>query len=374
MDISALCSTSSEECDALPSPHSPTSPHRPESDARALEQLDHGAPNTSTQPTFRMTSNVQLPKLRYPTSAPPPPAATTTTTTTPTTSIHEYLPVPSVNSSTLLHDTSKTSISPDTTPLPPYSPIQPCVDINQIIGQCASLCQDLDRCRDQDWRSRSEIDWQQLLDNAAHTAQSLLSSLGMLQEHQLRTGQKRSHNDAEIEVKDSEYALIRQARPPQDDTIRPKIKRRTKRSTAGQRCHSCHTTETPEWRRGPDGARTLCNACGLHYSKLLRKGALTVQSDRQLLENGTAKINATPINRPNISIVHYPIIQVQAKPAGNGRGDGIRFINRQLSYPQRNDSKPYNHSNSPSTTSFIHDHHVTTTANSTARIVEIEEE
>lgn len=31
----------------------------------------------------------------------------------------------------------------------------------------------------------------------------------------------------------------------------------------GQKCHSCSTTETPEWRRGPDGARTLCNACGL---------------------------------------------------------------------------------------------------------------
>lgn len=31
----------------------------------------------------------------------------------------------------------------------------------------------------------------------------------------------------------------------------------------GHRCHSCNTTDTPEWRRGPDGARTLCNACGL---------------------------------------------------------------------------------------------------------------
>lgn len=37
------------------------------------------------------------------------------------------------------------------------------------------------------------------------------------------------------------------------------------------RCHSCHRVETPEWRRGPDGARTLCNACGLHYAKLTRK-------------------------------------------------------------------------------------------------------
>lgn len=29
------------------------------------------------------------------------------------------------------------------------------------------------------------------------------------------------------------------------------------------RCHSCNRAETPEWRRGPDGASTLCNACGL---------------------------------------------------------------------------------------------------------------
>lgn len=35
------------------------------------------------------------------------------------------------------------------------------------------------------------------------------------------------------------------------------------------RCHSCHRAETPEWRRGPDGARTLCNACGLRTSHAL---------------------------------------------------------------------------------------------------------
>lgn len=37
------------------------------------------------------------------------------------------------------------------------------------------------------------------------------------------------------------------------------------------RCHSCNRTETPEWRRGPDGVGTLCNACGLQYAKLRRK-------------------------------------------------------------------------------------------------------
>ncbi|RCH99681.1 blue light receptor, partial [Rhizopus stolonifer] len=28
-------------------------------------------------------------------------------------------------------------------------------------------------------------------------------------------------------------------------------------------CARCHTNSSPEWRRGPDGNKTLCNACGL---------------------------------------------------------------------------------------------------------------
>jgi len=55
------------------------------------------------------------------------------------------------------------------------------------------------------------------------------------------------------------------------------VKKSRKRGNTNQRtplpgkCHSCNIRETPEWRRGPDGARTLCNACGLHYAKLVRK-------------------------------------------------------------------------------------------------------
>ncbi|KFY77878.1 hypothetical protein V499_02833 [Pseudogymnoascus sp. VKM F-103] len=50
----------------------------------------------------------------------------------------------------------------------------------------------------------------------------------------------------------------------------PKKIRRGRAAPPG-RCHSCNRAETPEWRRGPDGARTLCNACGLHYAKLTRR-------------------------------------------------------------------------------------------------------
>eukprot|EP01114_Cavostelium_apophysatum_P001834 TRINITY_DN11606_c0_g1_i1.p1 TRINITY_DN11606_c0_g1~~TRINITY_DN11606_c0_g1_i1.p1 ORF type:complete len:294 (-),score=35.64 TRINITY_DN11606_c0_g1_i1:11-892(-) len=36
-------------------------------------------------------------------------------------------------------------------------------------------------------------------------------------------------------------------------------------------CTSCGVTKTPEWRRGPSGDHTLCNACGLQYAKTVKK-------------------------------------------------------------------------------------------------------
>ncbi|KAF2074076.1 hypothetical protein CYY_004605 [Polysphondylium violaceum] len=39
----------------------------------------------------------------------------------------------------------------------------------------------------------------------------------------------------------------------------------------GTYCNFCGTMETPEWRKGPGGHKTLCNACGLHYAKNIKK-------------------------------------------------------------------------------------------------------
>ncbi|KAD5803457.1 hypothetical protein R6Q59_024339 [Mikania micrantha] len=32
-----------------------------------------------------------------------------------------------------------------------------------------------------------------------------------------------------------------------------------------KKCHHCAITKTPQWREGPMGPRTLCNACGVRY-------------------------------------------------------------------------------------------------------------
>ncbi|GAA6004933.1 PAS domain-containing GATA-type transcription factor [Rhodotorula paludigena] len=36
-------------------------------------------------------------------------------------------------------------------------------------------------------------------------------------------------------------------------------------------CRDCGTVESPEWRKGPEGPKSLCNACGLRYAKLVSK-------------------------------------------------------------------------------------------------------
>ncbi|KIO34820.1 hypothetical protein M407DRAFT_16768 [Tulasnella calospora MUT 4182] len=53
-------------------------------------------------------------------------------------------------------------------------------------------------------------------------------------------------------------------------------RKRGKRKAAGleQRvCHTCGRTDSPEWRKGPRGPKTLCNACGLRFSKKVKTKA-----------------------------------------------------------------------------------------------------
>ncbi|KAF4587788.1 GATA zinc finger domain-containing protein 7 [Ophiocordyceps camponoti-floridani] len=43
--------------------------------------------------------------------------------------------------------------------------------------------------------------------------------------------------------------------------------KRVPRKTGSHACHNCERTDTPKWRAGPHGPRSLCNVCGLLNAK-----------------------------------------------------------------------------------------------------------
>ncbi|KAJ3357342.1 blue light receptor [Kappamyces sp. JEL0680] len=44
-------------------------------------------------------------------------------------------------------------------------------------------------------------------------------------------------------------------------------KRKLDYAPSSKSCIWCRGNKTPQWRLGPDGKRSLCNACGLEYAK-----------------------------------------------------------------------------------------------------------
>ncbi|KAF5357959.1 hypothetical protein D9756_001458 [Leucocoprinus leucothites] len=56
---------------------------------------------------------------------------------------------------------------------------------------------------------------------------------------------------------------------PEDSSRKKKLKK--SHGTEQYVCRKCGRTDSPEWRKGPDGPKTLCNACGLRWAKQMRK-------------------------------------------------------------------------------------------------------
>ncbi|KAJ3690019.1 hypothetical protein LUZ61_019183 [Rhynchospora tenuis] len=47
--------------------------------------------------------------------------------------------------------------------------------------------------------------------------------------------------------------------------LRPGESKRDKQPSVRRRCTHCLVEQTPQWRQGPEGPGTLCNACGVRY-------------------------------------------------------------------------------------------------------------
>ncbi|KAI9458016.1 hypothetical protein F5148DRAFT_1221423 [Russula earlei] len=59
----------------------------------------------------------------------------------------------------------------------------------------------------------------------------------------------------------------------EDDEDSEPRRKKLKKSFGGEQyiCNTCGRTDSPEWRKGPRGPKTLCNACGLRWAKKVRK-------------------------------------------------------------------------------------------------------
>ncbi|GAA6063871.1 hypothetical protein JCM10212_003607 [Sporobolomyces blumeae] len=61
-------------------------------------------------------------------------------------------------------------------------------------------------------------------------------------------------------------------------------------------CESCQTVNSPEWRKGPSGAKSLCNACGLRYARsVARQKKLAEQAATGVVSSsGSKKKKSSP--------------------------------------------------------------------------------
>ncbi|KAI8146082.1 hypothetical protein BJV82DRAFT_600382 [Fennellomyces sp. T-0311] len=55
--------------------------------------------------------------------------------------------------------------------------------------------------------------------------------------------------------------------PAPEEHQRRNKKKRVEVEKQQRVCTGCGTTDSPEWRKGPMGSKTLCNACGLRWAK-----------------------------------------------------------------------------------------------------------
>lgn len=64
-----------------------------------------------------------------------------------------------------------------------------------------------------------------------------------------------------------------------------------------KKCSSCGRDDSPEWRRGPSGHKTLCNACGLRYARSLSNKRRRGKDGEVVVIEPTGNPNTVPPSR-----------------------------------------------------------------------------
>ncbi|ORX56786.1 hypothetical protein DM01DRAFT_1334345 [Hesseltinella vesiculosa] len=97
---------------------------------------------------------------------------------------------------------------------------------------------------------------------------------------------------------DDEAVIVQEDKPVQNKT------KSTKKTRAPRQleCFNCHVTKTPLWRRTPDRAHSLCNACGLYYKQYGCHRPLHVRQKNQMPKQPPLPFNlmSPPLTPPSI--------------------------------------------------------------------------
>ncbi|EKM55306.1 uncharacterized protein PHACADRAFT_208823 [Phanerochaete carnosa HHB-10118-sp] len=80
-------------------------------------------------------------------------------------------------------------------------------------------------------------------------------------------GGSSTHTTGSLNSANTERAEL--ADPSADHTL-PRKKSKKSLTQEQYCCMTCGRTDSPEWRKGPQGPKTLCNACGLRWAKSVR--------------------------------------------------------------------------------------------------------
>ncbi|KAF6173628.1 hypothetical protein GIB67_022987 [Kingdonia uniflora] len=80
---------------------------------------------------------------------------------------------------------------------------------------------------------------------------------------------------------------------------------------AKKTCSDCKTFKTPLWRSGPEGPKTLCNACGIKYRK--RKRVVNVFSNNEIIKKERSK----KIERRNNNMLKLKLVDNGSKEERN---------------------------------------------------------
>ncbi|CAO3699864.1 unnamed protein product [Rhizopus stolonifer] len=99
----------------------------------------------------------------------------------------------------------------------------------------------------------------------SNTLPSLKSDYSIMEKDYAFDLQKQSQNHVRLPSINQLHSI------PTSRTVKKHKTLSNQRVLLPMKCQSCQSSETPEWRKGPLGPRTLCNACGLIWTKLRKQ-------------------------------------------------------------------------------------------------------